>query len=99
MSRRHRMGWATKAGAKTMARWRRRKAAIIQDRGRFCEKCGRYQASLDLHHLDPVGCGGQVLPQTDDRLLLLCKPCHSWHHKSAGGRAWQDWLQGEWGHQ
>jgi 5-methylcytosine-specific restriction endonuclease McrA len=47
-------------------------------RGR-CEHCGDL-AKLQVHHVVPVGIGGEELPDLD-ALVALCPACHAKEHR------------------
>ncbi|MEA2067473.1 MAG: HNH endonuclease [Thermotogota bacterium] len=59
--------------------WEERRQAIIQSRGRRCEKCGRSTRNLHIHHITPLSKGGS------NRLDNLEIPCESCHKKEHGG--------------
>jgi 5-methylcytosine-specific restriction endonuclease McrA len=44
-------------------RWRRLRAAVINQAGARCARCG-HTVDLDVHH------------EPDGRLTVLCRPCH-----------------------
>jgi 5-methylcytosine-specific restriction endonuclease McrA len=57
----------------TSAAWQRaRLAALTRDRF-ACTSCGA-RAPLDVHHIEPLGQGGQ--PYELENLETLCRTCH-----------------------
>ena len=56
--------------------WRKRRAAIIEKRGRKCEECGDI-GPVDAHHLTYERLGKEL----DEDVKLLCRECHQAHHR------------------
>lgn len=55
------------------AQWKSLKRKVIGQRGNQCERCGRENASLELHHLHYRSMGSE---QPED-VILLCRECHA----------------------
>lgn len=63
-----------------------------EEKGPYCGKCGKlighylrgtwYQEGrVDFHHIVPIHCGGNSLPEN---LVVLCPDCHKEVHKRRG---------------
>lgn len=73
------LGWLRRVkddlfGAGRSGRWpalRARHLAIEPD----CQACGS-RDDLEVHHVLPVGAGGDELPLARDALITLCHDCH-----------------------
>jgi 5-methylcytosine-specific restriction endonuclease McrA len=55
------------------AQWKTLKRKVIEQRGNQCQRCGRANASLELHHVHYRSLGGE---QPED-VELLCRECHT----------------------
>jgi len=56
----------------------RRRFAIFDRYGYVCQRCFNYsKGNLVLHHIQPVGCGGN---DSDYNLIPLCNECHEIVH-------------------
>lgn len=53
-------------------RWRKRCERVYKKRGRRCERCGRNDRPLQMHHKNYDRLGAEL----DDDLLIVCKDCH-----------------------
>jgi len=52
--------------------WRALSASVFQQRGPYCQRCGKFSLGLELHHLtyDRVG---RERPQD---VVIVCRVCH-----------------------
>lgn len=57
-------------------RWQGLRRQMIRERGAICERCGRPDPKVNLHHLTYVRLGSE-LPED---MKLLCFPCHKLMH-------------------
>jgi 5-methylcytosine-specific restriction endonuclease McrA len=53
-------------------RWRRLRAAVIEEQANVCLDCGAYTSLLELHHLHYRTLGEERM----DDVIALCQPCH-----------------------
>lgn len=69
-------------------RWRYFAKAVMRDRGMICERCGRGDVKLTVHHISYVRLGHE-LPED---VKVYCWPCHRTMHPEkdwakAGGKS------------
>jgi len=58
--------------------WNRMRFKIFSYYNYNCKMCGKYSKNdLHLHHIIPVGCGGN---HHSDNLVPLCSKCHELVH-------------------
>jgi 5-methylcytosine-specific restriction endonuclease McrA len=82
----HRKRWKTKALTRQRpkldaayyahidsGKWKEFRRSIIAERGKRCERCGRDQGILNLHHLHYENFGNE----NREDVQLLCVPCHA----------------------
>lgn len=53
---------------------------VMERSGGVCEKCGRKDWRMAVHHIDPKGMGGRKDADTLDNLIYLCGVCHDLAH-------------------
>lgn len=61
--------------------WYNLRHRLFEERGGYCEKCHKrlYGDEFDIHHKDSTY---RMFDEDPDKLLLLCRECHSAFHKA-----------------
>lgn len=66
-------GNAAKVEFRKSKEWRDFRKMLLEERGYFCECCGKKTKYLDCHHIDPKN----YSDLTPLKFALLCHSCHS----------------------
>jgi len=65
-------------GPKYPHNWNKKRYAIFAKYNYICQLCGNYsKGNLQLHHIQPINCGGSEHPNNE---IPLCTECHKYVH-------------------